>query len=57
MPLPITTILLVFAATISLTEGSILYGLVPFLLAFLLEIGRAIAMRSAAAELEEAIGL
>lgn len=50
MPLPISTIILVFAVTISLAENSILYGLVPFLLAFLLEVGRAVAARG---EVEE----
>lgn len=55
MPLPISTIILAFAVTISLAENSILYGLVPFLLAFLLEVGRSIAARSEAVELEEAM--
>lgn len=57
MPLPISTILLIFAATISLAEDSILYGLVPFLLAFLLEVGRAIVARGAEADLEEQLHL
>ena len=46
MPLPITTILLVFAVTISITEDTILYGLAFFVLALLYEIGRAVAARS-----------
>lgn len=56
MPLPISTILLIFAVTVSATEDSILYGLVPFLLAFLLEVGRAIAARGEVVE-QEQIGL
>ncbi len=48
MPLPLTTIFLVFAVTISAVESSILYGLLPFFLAFLFELGRILAARGEA---------
>lgn len=56
MPLPISTIFLVFAVTISLAEDSILYGLLPFFIAFLLEVGRAIAARGETVE-DQRVGL
>lgn len=46
MPTPITTILLVLAVTASSVENSIAYGALPFLLALVNEIARAVALRA-----------
>jgi len=50
---PITTILLAFAITISAVEGSILYGVIPFLVCAFNELLRAWALRSDPEALDE----
>lgn len=45
MPTPITTILLALAVTAAAVENSIAWGALPFLLALVNEIARAVALR------------
>lgn len=50
---PLTLILLTFAVTISAVEGSILYGVLPFVICVINELLRAWALRSSPEALDE----
>lgn len=50
---PLTTILLAFAITISVVEGSIWYGVLPFVLCAINELLRAWALRSSVEAIDE----